>query len=719
MATMKDIARLAGVSHGTVSNVINHRGNVNSKKIRLVEEAIKKTGYNANSQARDLRKEKISRLAFILPNLEERIYRIFYITLKTMVEALEYETSLYLTNSSPEFEKECIQKALSDRPEYLVTFPCAEIADDYADLRSKIIFINHPFMPARKNQSSLYFDFDVIAEDFAKKIKEKESRRVAFFFDSLSIPMYRYFYENLGKMLRENHVELSPFFYDSSQIYQGAIAVLDHRPPFDLVITNNPLYSEKLKEIQELLGVKIPDCLSFGMSESMSFLEKNRYEFDYREMARLAFRVIQEGEVWSGESQAIRPKGFRRMHGEIFGFSRQENREINLLTITSPTAEILSTLSPYFKRCTGIQLKVVSLPYEELFQVLSAGRISNVDLVRIDKAWAPRFEKELYTPLSEKIISLADSFLPSIQNVYIPNIRDCYSLPLDPSIQMLFYRRDIFENPTMRRLYYEQWREQLEIPQTFADYDKIASFFTASLNPASPTMYGSTMVYGTATVAACDVLPRIKSMGGELFDKSGKIQINTAVFKKALNDYLALKKYSSPEVNYWWGDALSLFSGGFSAMTIIFINHASRIIRANDRGLSVRVGAAPVPGNFPLLGGGSIGISRQSKNTDQCAEFFNWVYSEEIANMITLLGGLSPCESVFGNEEILEIYPWLENIDVHFKEGWRNVQSSCYPRFDNHHFERIFGSAVRNAALGLISVDEALKSAQSQCEKEF
>jgi multiple sugar transport system substrate-binding protein len=284
---------------------------------------------------------------------------------------------------------------------------------------------------------------------------------------------------------------------------------------------------------------------------------------------------------------------------------------------------------------------------------------------------------------------------------------------------MLFYRRDIFENPTMRRLYYEERKERLEIPRTFEAYDRIASFFTASCNPASPVSYGSTMVYGSATVAACDVLPRVKSMGGELFDKSGKIQINTAIFRKALNDYLGLKKYSSPEVNYWWGDALNLFSGGLSAMIIVFINHVSRIIRANDRGLPVKVGAAPVPGNFPLMGGGAMGISRQSKSKDQCIEFFNWVYSNEIAAMITLLGGLSPCKAVFENGEILEIYPWLKNIDTHFKAGWRNVQSSRYPHFDNHHFERIFGSAVRNAALGLISVDEALKSAQAQCEKEF
>lgn len=51
MPTIKDIAREAGVSHGTVSNVLNKTGKVSIEKIQLVEQAAKKLGYVPNTQA--------------------------------------------------------------------------------------------------------------------------------------------------------------------------------------------------------------------------------------------------------------------------------------------------------------------------------------------------------------------------------------------------------------------------------------------------------------------------------------------------------------------------------------------------------------------------------------------------------------------------------------------------------------------------------------------
>ena len=57
MITVKDIARLASVSQGTVSNVLNNRGNVSAEKIQRVTDAAKQLGYVANAQAKLLRKD--------------------------------------------------------------------------------------------------------------------------------------------------------------------------------------------------------------------------------------------------------------------------------------------------------------------------------------------------------------------------------------------------------------------------------------------------------------------------------------------------------------------------------------------------------------------------------------------------------------------------------------------------------------------------------------
>ena len=54
MATLADVARLAGVSTATVSHVINGTRAVREETRRAVEAAIKATNYSPNTLARSL-----------------------------------------------------------------------------------------------------------------------------------------------------------------------------------------------------------------------------------------------------------------------------------------------------------------------------------------------------------------------------------------------------------------------------------------------------------------------------------------------------------------------------------------------------------------------------------------------------------------------------------------------------------------------------------------
>ena len=74
MATIKDIAKKAGVAQGTVSNVLNGKGNVSSDKIRRVMEAARQLGYVPNERAALLRKGTNDCLALVMPDSRSRQY---------------------------------------------------------------------------------------------------------------------------------------------------------------------------------------------------------------------------------------------------------------------------------------------------------------------------------------------------------------------------------------------------------------------------------------------------------------------------------------------------------------------------------------------------------------------------------------------------------------------------------------------------------------------
>ncbi|GAA3648569.1 LacI family DNA-binding transcriptional regulator [Flavivirga jejuensis] len=69
--TIKDIAKLAGVSKGTVDRVIHKRGKVSQKAFDAVTKLLEEIDYQPNPMARNLKNNKIYDICLVLPNPEE------------------------------------------------------------------------------------------------------------------------------------------------------------------------------------------------------------------------------------------------------------------------------------------------------------------------------------------------------------------------------------------------------------------------------------------------------------------------------------------------------------------------------------------------------------------------------------------------------------------------------------------------------------------------
>ena len=162
MATINDIAKLAGVSHGTVSNVLNRKGNVSSKKIRLVENAAKKVGYQIDEQARSLRKGATSTIAIILPNISDTRFSQIYSGIIKSLEAYHYSAKLYVTGGKPYRELEIIQRIVAIRACAVIGISCLENPDKYYQIPAlkdtKLLFL---LRQGKRNQVPCFnFDYE-------------------------------------------------------------------------------------------------------------------------------------------------------------------------------------------------------------------------------------------------------------------------------------------------------------------------------------------------------------------------------------------------------------------------------------------------------------------------------------------------------------------------------------------------------------------------------
>lgn len=104
MATIKDVAKLAGVGVGTASRVINKSGYVSKETKKKVEEAIKKLGYVPNETARAFVTQDNKIVALFLPSIHHAFFSELAYYIEDELDKRGYK--MMLCNSSSQMEKE-------------------------------------------------------------------------------------------------------------------------------------------------------------------------------------------------------------------------------------------------------------------------------------------------------------------------------------------------------------------------------------------------------------------------------------------------------------------------------------------------------------------------------------------------------------------------------------------------------------------------------------
>lgn len=116
MATIKDVAREAGVSIATVSHYLNNTRYISPELEERVRKAIEKTGYHKKVQRRNKFKVgKGSEIAIVLPNFDSTLYTKVVSLISKKLAGEKYHCMVYFHNDDIDQEKSIVTNLTMNR----------------------------------------------------------------------------------------------------------------------------------------------------------------------------------------------------------------------------------------------------------------------------------------------------------------------------------------------------------------------------------------------------------------------------------------------------------------------------------------------------------------------------------------------------------------------------------------------------------------------------
>ena len=249
--TMKDVAKLAGVSVGTVSRVINQEQGIKEITLKKVQQAIDELGYIPDVYARGMKKNKTETIALIVPSVWHPFFGEFAFHVEVESSKKGYE--LLLCNiSGPKRELDYITMLQQNKVDGIIAITYSPI-EDY--LSSNIPFVSIDRTYEDKAIACVSSDNQKGAELAAQVLISKGGTHFGFIG---------------GHNKTINETKKRRLFFEKTILEAGfPCEVLDLEEPYDNFLEEVEVFLRQHPEIDALFTIN-----DFTAIDAISILEK-------------------------------------------------------------------------------------------------------------------------------------------------------------------------------------------------------------------------------------------------------------------------------------------------------------------------------------------------------------------------------------------------------------------------------------------------------------
>lgn len=386
-----------------------------------------------------------------------------------------------------------------------------------------------------------------------------------------------------------------------------------------------------------------------------------------------------------------------------------------------PTTEVLADLIPRFEKASGIQVIVEQYPVEHLVekQMMDlTGKTGIYDIMAVPYAQLAKYAEMGYvqpigrlmanTELIDPDIDM-DDYLQALWKGAAESGGELYGFPFNPCVKLLWYRKDLFEDPKEKTAFKKQYGYELAVPTNWIQYKDMAEFFTRP----EENLYGIVIPAKRHKAITEEWSCYAWSFGGEILDENGNPVMNSSENVEALKYFMSLIKFCPPgTTDYTWDEVTTVEQQGIVAFSLQYNDQTpgledpskSKVAgKGGYAGLPTQKEGATVTGPYVWV------IPKYSKHAEAAYLFMQWASSKEIDSELGRREVVPVRKSSYYDPDVMKIayfYPaTLDALEVaHF-----------YPTIPEwpEMAERM-ALALSRAVIGEMSAQEALDWLQDE-----
>jgi multiple sugar transport system substrate-binding protein len=228
-----------------------------------------------------------------------------------------------------------------------------------------------------------------------------------------------------------------------------------------------------------------------------------------------------------------------------------------------------------------------------------------------------------------------------------------YGVPTDLSLHFLYFRQDLIDalmaDDAAKAKYAEISQQHLgkamepKAPAdwTWEDFVANALYFSQSVNPDSPTRYGTVIQAKNLLFNMMVFHSWPRSYGGNWMDDAGTITVDSEAFRTALSQVKMLFDLGATppdSTSYEYAEANAAYAAGQVAAMVQW-NAAAGELTAAQAATGTTAPPAGPDGKFTHIHGLGLGLNKAAENKEGAIAFLQWLSTEEAALAYAKAGG--------------------------------------------------------------------------------